>query len=378
MEGDSAIQQDAQQGAADAAGEKKEAPKGAMKNPRDEAMAAMKASRRAAFEAETGIKLDAPAEAIEAAQLPADEAADKPVVEEQTTSADTLSVSTQLGKQLEDGMIELSPEDLKRIRERTKVDGQEQLVEGSKALGQYQKGAAAELRLEQATKAQRDAAAALEAANAKLAEASTVAEKKAADKAVQVAEADLAAKKQKYFDALYGGDTEQAGKLFDEMLNAAVETAVAGRVNKDATPIDPEKIAARAAELAVPVVKQVTSRESALSALKADYPEIFNDPDYSRAADRMINEIISTDSSKSLADAILEGGAAAAKKFGLVKSSERQAKGKGTTTRAELAARKEGLDEPNATAARAATTVARPLTPSERIEQMRRARNPGA
>jgi hypothetical protein len=102
MEGDSAIQQDAQQGAADAAGEKKEAPKGAMKNPRDEAMAAMKASRRAAFEAETGIKLDAPAEAIEAAQLPADEAADKPVVEEQTTSADTLSVSTQLGKQLED------------------------------------------------------------------------------------------------------------------------------------------------------------------------------------------------------------------------------------------------------------------------------------
>lgn len=358
MEGESAIQQDAQV----VQPEVKKDEKPREKTAREQAMDALKASRRASFEQESGVKLDeaAPAE-VKAESDPA--------------PAADLSISSQLGKQLDDGTIELSAADLARIRVRTKVDGKEELVEGTKALGQYQKSAAAEVRLERATQAQREAEQALAGARAKLEEANGAAEKKAADKAAATASADVVAKRKQYFEAVYSGDEEKAGKLLDELLDATIESKISGRV-KDATPIDHDAIARRAAELAVPVVKQVASRESALKTSRDDYPEIFNDADFALVADRNINALIAE--GKNEADAIADGVAAAAKKLGIKKSSERQSPSATTTRSERLAAKKEGLDEPDATAARAATSVAPPLTASERIEQMRKARTGGA
>lgn len=362
MAGEDAIQTDAPQGEQqpNVETQQQERPKSA----REIALEQIRAKRNADFEKESGVKLSAP--------TPAAEPAAEPAADPEPAPKDDLSVTSQLGKQLEDGFLELTPEDLKRIRVRAKVDGQELVVEGSKALGQFQKGAAAEIRLEQATAAKREAERLLAEAKARAATATTAAEKREADKDAAAAQEELDAVQQQFVDALYGGDHKKAVELFSKTVNAQVEKALAGRA--PSATLDPDAIARRAAELAVPTLKQVTSRESALTQLKSDYPDIFNDADYAFLTDRRINALISEGKSES--EAIIAAGQEIADKFGLKKvTQERTTQPAASTTRSEkLAAKREGLDEPEATAARAATNVPAPKTASDVIAAMKQAR----
>lgn len=337
------------------------------KSAREIAMESIRANRNKAFEEESGVKLEPREPAKEPdTNAPAVEASE-PVKE-----ADNLSVASQLGKQLDDGFFELGPEDLKRIRVRTKVEGREELVDGAKALGQYQKSAAAEIRLESATQMRREAERLLAEATARASTATTAAEKREATKDAAAAQQELDGAQKQFLDALYGGDVEKAGELFSKTVNAAVDKALAGRA-PSATP-DPDQIAQRAAELALPQLRQATSRESALNQLKSDYPDIFTDADYAFLTDRRINSLIAEGRSES--DAIRDAGHEIAEKFGLKKvTPERTTQPADSTTRSErLAAKKAGLDEPEATAARAATGVAPPKSASDVIAQMRQQR----
>jgi hypothetical protein len=367
MAGDTAIQQDAE--GKDTTVETTATKGEKQLSPREEQIELIRASRNAQFEAEAGVKVE-PRSAAEppAGDPPADTAppADDP-------PKDDLSSAVQLGRQLEDGTIELTPEDLKRVRVRSKVDGEEIVVEGTKALGQYQKGAAAEVRLERATAAQREAERLLAEAKQRAAEATTAAEKREAKKDEAAAQQELDAAKKEFVDALYGGDTQKAAELFDRTVNAAVDRALAGRA--PSATLSPDEIAQKAAELAVPRIRQVTSREDALKASRADYPEIFEDRDFALIADRHINALI--DEGKDMADAIIDGVAAAAQKLGIKKAAERQAPAATTTRSERLAAKKEGLDEPTTTAARAAIATPQPKTASDRIAEIAKARGQG-
>lgn len=368
MAGEDAIQTDApQQGeeSTAAAQQATERPKSA----RELQIEAIRAKRNEQFEEESGVKLAPPDPAKEPAADAEPTEGGEPASE---PAKEDLSVASQLGKQLADGFIELSPEDLKRVKVRVKVDGEETTVDATKALGQFQKGAAAEVRLERATQAQREAERLLAEAQARAAAATTPAEKREAKQDAAAAEKELEAARQEFVDALYGGDTQKAVELFSKTVNAEIERALAGRA--PSATLDTEQVARRAAELAVPTLKQVTSRESALTQLKSDYPDIFNDADYAFLTDRRINALIAE--GKSEHDAIRDAGEEIAKKFGLKKTeSERTTQPAASTTRSEkLAAKKAGLDEPEATAARAASTVAPPKTASDVIAQMRQAR----
>ena len=299
----------------------------------------------------------------EKVEAPAAEAA--PVKEDAKPIESTLDAAAQLSKQLEDGTIVLDEALLSKAMVRTKVDGKEELVPASKALGQYQKGAAADVRLAEATRMSKEAADLLRAAETKAAPAITAADKlAAAEQEVKNAETLRDLRKQ-YVDAMYSGDDEKAGQLFDQMTDIRVQAALATR-----EPAQPQVDVNAILQQAVPALKQQLSVDSALDKLFADYPEIKADPDYTLLAD--VKRESYEAQGKSRAEAIALAGEELGKKYGLGSFAKKDVKSDGgLTTREQKLAAKERLDEPAAAAARATNSSAQRIpSASEVIAEM--------
>lgn len=289
------------------------------------------------------------------------------------SSGDDLGLAAQLGKQLDDGTIVLDAGVLDKLMVPTKVNGVEELVPATKALAQYQKSNAADVKLQNASQ---EAARILAEANAVLAEANeaataatTVKQKKEAAANLAEAQEGLDAAKKSMFDALYSGDVDAASKSFDEAMDLALALRTPARA-ASATP-DTAAIVDRAAQ----AVKQQLSVDGALTKLYDDYPELQSDVDLITVAERKRIELENAGIPRS--QAILDAGDYVGAKFKIGKhAAGKDASQPESTTREQKLAAKQGLDEPNSTAARAASMAQLPQTASQVIAEMAARRVP--
>lgn len=286
--------------------------------------------------------------------------------EEEKAPASAADPISQIGVQLEDGRFLLDESALAKMAVRRKVDGVEEVVPADQVFRQYQKGAAADLRLAEATRLQREAQEALQDAQAKARAAVEEGKSKEEQGAAQV---DLEARGKELVSAMYSGDEGKSGKMLSEYVNAAVAAALAGR--QSATP-QVDELVQRAVTAAVPALRQQLSVEGALSRLQQDYPEIWADADHARATDWRIAELEAQ--GKSRPEAIALASEQVAQKFKLGKYAVRSEADPTTTARSERLARKQGLDEPEAASARATDTTPPVQTPSQIIAEMARLR----
>ena len=301
-------------------------------------------------------------------QAEANRAAEAPPAEvEQQAEEPKLDAASQLGKQLDNGSILLDEATLSRAVIMQKVDGKEELVPAEKVFRQYQKGAAADLRLAEATRMQKEATELLAQAQTRVANATTAAERKDAAAEAEAA-AGLVEMRKELFSALFSGDEEKAGKLLEDFVNGAVDAKVAGRTQPAA--IDDDAVVNRI----VPKLQQRLSVDSALTQLFKDYPEIHDDADMAVIADRYVNQFEADGKSRS--EAILLAGEAVGAKFKIGKFAESgRPEPSATTTRDVKMEKKLALaSEPQASSARASTTEAPPQTVNQTIEEMRRQR----
>jgi len=273
---------------------------------------------------------------------PATEAAKEP----EKTAASDLSAQSQMLRQLEDGQYLIDDSLLDKAVVRSKVDGREELVPAKKALGQYQKSAAADLRLAEATRMRNEAQALLEQQDGAKSASTPQQRTDAKDAAV-----NAQAKFKEASQALYEGDSDKASALFAEAVAIAQQPSQ-GRT-ESASPNE-EDIATR--------VEQRLSVKSALTKLFTDYPEIQQDSDMTVLADHYRGQFEAEGSPR--AEAIVKAGDAIGQKFKLGKYAEksastesadpgRQGDNKASTTRAEKLDAKKRLDEPESASARA-------------------------
>jgi hypothetical protein len=275
----------------------------------------------------------------------------------------------------------LSVDDLKKYKVKTVIDGEEQIIDATKVLGQYQKGAAADVRLAEATKLQREAKAAYEKAQKDAQQALSHASTPSASADAQTLADNAKAAQSKFMEAseaIYDGDKDKAAKLFSEAV-ALAQTPASER-RGEAT-IDNEALVSRVSQQ----VEQKLTEKAALDKLFTDYPEIKKHKAFGLVADEYVNAFISQ--GDSVADAIAKAGAAMDEEFGFIKARPQPAapvtdKGRQlkttapTTIQAKADAKKE-LDEVPSAHARSTSTVAPEPTAQDTIAEMAKAR-PGA
>jgi hypothetical protein len=307
--------------------------------------------------------------ASDAARAEAAERAGKPAEKKPEATSE---VATEIASQAADdaSVLDLSALEGKSVR--IKIDGVETLVPATKVLGQYQKGAAADVRLANATKAQREAEAeASRILAAARAATATQATAPAAQAKTENAEAAVAKFKEAN-EAIFVGEAEKAARLFAEGTALIQAPAATGQ------PFDSAQVVQEVAR----GVKAQLSQERALETLFTDYPEI----KAKRAFQIVVDEAIAAKVANGLdtPTAIKEAGDEVAEeyrlgKFGAPAPAEekgRQIKvASGTpTTAAAKRAGKDGLDNVQAGNARVASAAEVVETPQDTIAQMMAAR----
>jgi hypothetical protein len=306
-------------------------------SPRERAMAEIAATRRQAFEQESGLKLD-------------DDKEDAPAPEQEAEQeVDQLAAQMDTPKVLSDG--------LDKVKVRTKVDGEEGEVSIDEMLREYQKGKTADRRLADLSRRQRE----LDEREAQLrAQVAPVATTNTPSAPVEV---DPAFNNQ-FASALVAGDGEAANKAFADAVSRAVQSEIArGRGN--AIP-DAQTIAQQ--------VKQQLVVESALEQSQKDYPQLFADPDIEALGAAKIQRKMQ-DESLSFTEALQSVSTEFANKFGW-QPAGRQPATLSTTARDVKLERKAGIDNLPAINVKSTTTEAPPKTNSDIIAEMR-ARRPG-
>lgn len=318
MSDESAIQQDVQQVI--------EQPKERELSPREEAMAAIAASRTAEFEKETGVKLDAPV--ID------------PDVNPVITDPPSDPAADQLAAQLES--TPAAPAMVK-----VKIDGIESEVPLEELTRQYQKNSSADKRLAEATRLLREA----EARQAPVAQTET-----------PKVEIDSESGKQ-FTAALFEGDETKASQAFADAVSKAVQVEVA-KMERGNTIPDVQAI--------TQTVKQQLVVESALEQSKTDYPQMYSDPDIEALGAAKIARKVN-DEGLSFSDALKSVGTEFATKFGW-NATGRQETPVSTTARTEKLERKAGIDNVASLNVKSTTQETPPQTTSDVLAEMRKAR----
>lgn len=331
---------------------------------REAAMERILAARRQQLVTEGGVDPAAfESPKVEEAEAPAKDASQDPGTEASSDAA--LSVAAQLGKQLEDGTFVLDDTALDRVLVRTKIDGQESLVPITEARKQYQKGAAADLRLQEASRISKEAKDLLEAAKAQSSKATTDAAAKAAEDAKAQEQDELGRLAREHTEAIVNGDDEKAAQILLKIVDRRAQGS--GEPATRSAPAATDLV-----RQMLPALKQELSVESALDKLFKDYPEIKSDSDYIDATDKRVNALVA--SGASMPEAIRVAGEEVAKKFGLGSFKAGAASSANPTTRDQKLAAKQGLDEPISAATRASSSAAAPKTASQVIAEMARQR----
>ena len=322
--------------------------------PREQAMNGIMSHRLDQFEQESGVTLER--ETPKPAADPDADLGDAEAEAERQRIAAAAS-ETEEEEQVEKPAAapEAQPEDILNRKVKVKVNGAEEEVSIADMQRVYQKNTAADRRLEEASRRERELAAREAQLNAQL-EATKAPAQKGADATMGDAEA-----KKVFTEALFDGDGEKAMAAFDSAVAAAVEKATQGRPN--AIP-DIDEITA--------TVEQRFAVNSALAKSKQDYPEMYSDPDIEMLAASKIKRLREEDG-LSFTEALDQVGGELASKFGWKAQKGVKATTE-TTTRDHKMAHKKALDHVEAANVKSTTTEAPPLTHAQIIANMAKSR----
>jgi hypothetical protein len=335
----------------------------ALRNPRMEAMERIAAGRVEAIEAQEGVTLD------RGEPTPFDSAGDPDV---DPADAEAEKARKELGKggapndepappepsqtqrQLEGDVID----DPSRFKVRLKVDGQEMLVPLSDIVRPAQKEAAANKRLEEATRMLAEAKAATAAPPAAPAPAPAPVGPRLETK-----------KAEEFADAVYSGDQ---GRLVKSLMEVA--EALAPPQGTQATSVIPEEVIQRVVEQQL----RKTEVSSALSRFRSENPEIVKDPHLALIADQFLAsetqgvplEALPIDTVKEA----LNNAAKNTRDWATALGMQLGPKPAATTPRQDRAARKQEIDELPSISAASSNAADRPQTPQEVMNEMRAAR----
>ncbi len=245
-------------------------------------------------------------------------------------------------------------------------------------MAQYQKGGAADVKLANAVKLEREAKTAAEKiikdAKQATSHATTTAEKVEAQSSVEAAQ-KAQAKFKEASDALILGETETAAKLFGEAVAIAQAPLSTGRT--ESPTLDVNEIVRQA----VVGTKQQLDEDGALKQLFTDYPEI----KAKRAFAIMADEYIAAyrEQGESQVQAIAHAGETLGEEYGLGKHktaapapSGRRLNSDAPTTREAKLAAKETLDNITSGNARTASQDEVVQSPQQTIAEMAAARDP--
>ena len=283
--------------------------------------------------------------------------------------------AAQAAAQTQDAPTVLDAADLAKYQVRVKVDGVEELQPADKVFRQFQKGAAADVRLAKATA---EAKVIVEEAQKKAqqlsASATTATDTTTAQNLVKTSQA-ATAKFKEASEALYAGNSEEAAELFASAVSLAQSPQVEGRA--DGATLNDDLVSRVTAG-----VTQQLSQQGALKQLFTDYPEVQSKKAFALIADEYASAFMAN--GDDVGTAIFKAGEAIGEEYKLGKWAPKPAaadedKGRprnssGPTTRAEKLSAKEELDNIQSGNARASTTEAREETVLEQLEAMRKAR----
>ena len=318
-------------------------PKPAQREPsaRELAMEQLSQNRNAAFTEETGIE-------IESSSLtdpdidPADAEADAARNAADVPATDRID---QIEQQLTAPANDLSSRKVK-----VKIDGIESEVTVEDMQREYQKGRTADKRLAEAAELRRQLDTEQLAAQSRAAPADEV-------------RIDPEATK-KFTSAMFEGDEEAASTAFQAAVSSAVKEAVTTMGRSNATPaVDTAAIAQQ--------VKQQMLIDSVLKQSKTDYPQMYADPDIEALGAAKIQRSMSE--GKSFEQALETVSTELATKFNW-STSGRQSAAPSTTTRNAKLERKAGIDNVTSINVKSSSTEAAPLTNSQIIADMAKAR----
>lgn len=314
---------------------------------REQAMDAIAEGRRADFEKETGIKIDAadpdvdPADAQAAAEV---ERLNREADETGRTPANELYDDAQLKRQLDDSAI------LAR-KVKVKIDGQESEVSVDDMRREYQKGRTADKRLEEAAELRRQLD---EQAAQQQARTDTTTAEVAIDPTVGKA----------FTTALFEGDEEKANEAFAKAVGQAVHTELEKSGRASATPVDTQTIAQQ--------VKQQLAFDSVLERNRQDYPQLYADADVEALAATKIQRAMGE--GHAFADALASVSGEFAAKFGWAAPGRSSPDPRSTASREAKLERKARIDNVAGLGIKSNSTEAPPQTTSQVIAEIAKAR----
>lgn len=365
MTTESAIQQDVQ-----ATTDKRPA-----KTDRMSALEEITARRNAEFEQETGVKIeatpvtpldpdgdpDAAAAEAERARLEAigngtavDDDAQRALQQQQET--DAAARAEEAARRQDTAGID------PKTKRRLKVNGIEVEMTIEEMERQVQKGLSADQRLEEASRQRRE----LDERERVLAQQQATIQQASQQQAEVQVDPALATK---FTTALQTGDVAQATQAFNEAVSSAVKSAVAETKGRDTAtpPVDANAIAAQ--------VRQQIAIDSVLAQSRADYPQLYADPDVEAVAASKISRLQAE--GKPFAEALETVQGDLASKFGWKKAAQsgRQGAAPDTNRREEKLARKAQMDpEPSGLSVKSGTTQELTPTVHDTIREMAKAR----
>jgi hypothetical protein len=327
-------------------------------NPRELALQAIEDGRIREFEQETGVKV--PAQPVLDEDMDADDVAaeqerarlqavadGKAVAASRPAPADDDQLQRQVQSQIQSGAPTVI-DNFDNVVVKRKVNGVEELVPLADVMRTHQKTAAADQRLEEATRLLRDAEARSRAVPEAPAPAATPPKDEAADIAAELT------------TALFAGDEEKARELLRQGLSR---------------PSTPTPAPVPSVDVLAEQVEQQIAVKGALREFQRDYSRLVDDPELATLSDMRINHLVT--GGMPMAEAIRTAGRALYEKFGWsAPAPERPAPAPVSTTRADKLKAKQDLDpvQGRSIAATALSDENTPETTSDVIAQMRKAR----
>lgn len=323
-------------------------------NPRELALQAIEDGRIREFEEETGVKV--PAQPVLDEDMDADDVAAEQERARLQAVADGKAAATSRPAPADDDQLQRQVQDaaptvidnFDNVVVKRKVNGVEELVPLADVMRTHQKTAAADQRLEEATRLLREAEARARAVPEVVAPAATPPKDEAADIAAELT------------TALFAGDEEKARELLRQGLSR---------------PSTPTPAPVPFVDVLAEQVEQQIAVKGALREFQRDYSRLVDDPELATLSDMRINHLVT--GGMPMAEAIRTAGRALYEKFGWsTPALERPAPAPASTTRADKLKAKQDLDpvQGRSIAATALSDENTPETTSDVIAQMRKAR----
>lgn len=261
-----------------------------------------------------------------------------------------IETDTQLAAQLADEP-RLLVDGLDKYRVKTKIDGEESEVSIADMVREHQKAGAADRRMADATRLQRENMELQEKLQKQLQDIPAVPDVEDIDTANQ------------YTTALFAGDEAEANKAFATAVKKAVQAAMGETGRSNTTQVDPVQIAQQ--------VRQQMQTDTALEQSRKDYPQLYADPDIEALGATKIQRAMWE--GQSFSEALNSVGSEFATKFGW-QPAGRPTETATTTARDAKLDRKANIDNVRAINSKTTTTEAPPQSTTDVIAEMRKAR----